>query len=120
MTLAVVLASLPLFLAGPACAAVLVTPPLSAFSGDKAECKIANLSTRTQTVTVDMVDGSGFVFLTSGPIHVAAGRIFLEDSDPSPGPFYCRFTVAGSTLTFRATGSVFDSTNTDKVAVTAH
>jgi hypothetical protein len=73
----------------------------------RVDCLAQNFNTSTQMATVDMLDLTGTVVLTTGPLPVPPGA-FTGTSSSSPGTpaVTCRYTVGGSVKKWRATGIV--------------
>jgi hypothetical protein len=103
-------------------AAELFTPALFPELTDVLMCEIVNVSTRTQTVRIRVIDSNGTLHSDSGDVDLAAGRVTGRGvfGQPIQGSGYCRFTVEGNKNNFRAVGKIGNNTSSDFVAVPAY
>jgi len=121
MRLAIALALTLALLSGPGAvhaAPNLFTPPLEAVAGDLGECRIANVSNVTRTVSILMRGESGTTITSLFSFPVVPFGIAAVGAG-SPIRFYCQFAVSGSTKTVRASAAVLSPGGTDKAAVPA-
>lgn len=72
------------------------------------DCNILNLNTTPKNVQIDLMDYSGFIHATSGPITLApsTGTSF---GDATNTVAWCRFIVDGSTKKYRAAAVYSDA-----------
>ena len=82
---------------------IMATGPGSRFypTSQQLDCNILNANKTDKPVTIDILDYSGNVLVTSGPITVAS-YTGATVSDPSNSSAWCRFTVDGSPKKYRA------------------
>jgi hypothetical protein len=102
-------------------AAELFTPPLFAELTDYLSCEIVNVSSRTKTVRIRVIDSLGTVQGDSGEIELAAGRVAsrIALGQALFGSAYCRFTVEGGKSVFRAAAKIGNNTTSDFVVIRA-
>ncbi len=70
-------------------------------SNQQIDCNIINLNTTPKLVTAEVMDYSGVVVMSLGPIELAPST-GVSTGDAADFGAWCRFTVDGSTKKYRA------------------
>jgi hypothetical protein len=103
-------------------AAELYTAPLFAELTEYVSCEIVNVSAKTRTVRIRVIDSFGNVLGDSGDRELVAGRVESRAvlGQSLFGSAYCRFTVEGGKNLYRAAAKIGSSVTSDFAAVPAY
>ena len=71
------------------------------FANQRIDCNILNLNKTARNVQIDLMDYSGFVHATSGPVLLSPSQ-GTSFGDSTNQVAWCRFIVDGSTKKYRA------------------